>query len=282
MRPKLIFAAPLIIKDPEMKLIRTVLLLVFPLYFVACSTQKPMPNYLQNLSDTTGRDEVKMPELRIQKNDLLSIQVYSASTEPLADAPFNLPVTATVNASAGESGAGSVNGGFLVDSKGNIQYPRLGQIHAEGMTKDSLAAEIRKRLTQPLELLKDPTVIIRFQNLKITVTGEVKSPGLKSIPSERVTILEAIGLAGDVTDYGLKDAVKVVREIDGKRQVGIVDLSSKDVFQSPYYYLMQNDVVVVDPTKKKAKKADQDMVIQRVSFGLSVITAVALVYNILK
>ena len=135
---------------------------------------------------------------------------------------------------------------------------------------------------EPVELLKDPTVLIRFQNLKITVTGEVKSPGLKVIPSERVTILEAIGLAGDLTDYGVKDAVKVVREIDGKRQVGIVDLSSKDVFESPFYYLMQNDLVVVDPTRKKAKKADQDMVIQRVSFGLSVVTAIALVYNILK
>jgi polysaccharide biosynthesis/export protein len=225
-----------------------------------------------------------MTDLRIQKNDQLAIQVYSQSTLPSVDALYNLPSAGSSNTAPGELSAPTTPsaGGFLVDSKGNIQYPRLGVFHAEGLTKEELSEQIRKRLVEPVELLKDPTVIVRFLNLKITVTGEVKIPGLKVIPSERVTILEAIGLAGDVTDFGMKNSVKVVREIDGKRQIGIVDLSSKDVFQSPFYYLVQNDLVVVDPSRKKSKKTDQDMVIQRVSFGLSVITAVALVYNILK
>ncbi len=259
-----------------MKFIRTVLLFAFPLYIVSCSTQKPIPNYLENLTDTSYQNEVKYPELRIQKNDNLSIQIYSASTDPRADEIYNLR-TGTAS-----SGAGSVATGFLVNAKGDIEVPKLGTFHAEGLVKEELAEQIKKRLTEPVELLKDPVVIIRFLNFKVAVLGQVKSPGVLTIPGERVTILEAIGLAGDIDEYGLKDQVKVIRESDGQRQIGIVNLSSDSLFISQYYNLAQNDVVIVPPTKKKAKKAEQDLVLQRVSFGLSVITAIALIYNIFK
>jgi len=260
-----------------MKFIRTVVLLVLPLYLISCGTQQKIPNYLENITDTTGTGEVIVPELRIQKNDLLSIQIYSASTLPEVDELYNLRSTTT----AGGAQQAPVSG-FLVDAKGNIEYPRLGTFHAEGLTKDELAAEIKKRLTEPVELLRDPTVIIRFQNLKVTVVGEVATQGVMSIPGEKVTILEAVGLAGGINEYGLKNSVKVVREIDGKRQIGIIDLSSDSLFYSPFYNLMQNDVVMVPPSKRKAKKAEQDIVLQRVSFGLSVITAIALLYNIFQ
>lgn len=258
-----------------MKLIRLVLLLVFPLYLISCSTQQRIPTYLENIKDSSGKGEVQVAELRIQKNDNLSIQVYSASTKPEVDELYNLRTAAG-------GGAGQNSGGFLVDAKGNIEYPRLGTFHAEGLTKDELAAQIKKRLTEPVELLRDPTVIIRFQNLKITVMGEVASQGVISIPGEKVTILEAVGLAGGINEWGLKDKVKVIREIDGKREIGQVNLSSDSLFQSPFYNLMQNDVVLVQPAKNKAKKAEQDVVLQRVSFGLSVITAIALLYNIFR
>lgn len=256
-----------------MKLIRAVLLLAFPLYLLSCVTQQKIPNYIQNVTDTTGKDSVNNQELRIQKNDMLSIQVYSASTNPAADAIYNLPVA---------QGTGAGPSGFLVDANGNIEYPKLGTFHAEGLSKGQLADSIKRRLTEPVKLLESPVVIIRFMQLKVTVMGEVNTQGVMTIPGERITILEAIGLAGGINDYGLKNAVKVLREVDGKRQVGIVDLSSNDLFESPYYNLQQNDVVVVDPTKRKAKKSDQDVVIQRVSFGLSIITAIALLYNIFK
>jgi polysaccharide export outer membrane protein len=271
----LIFANRISIKDILMKFIRTALLLAFPFYFISCGTQKPMPDYLEKITDSTDKREVKIPELRIQKFDILSIQVFSASTKPEADAIYNM-----TSASQGQSG--SATGGFLVDAKGNIQYPRLGNFHAEGLTKDELAEQIKKRLTEPVKLLEDPTVIIRFQNLKVTVMGEVRNPGTMTIPAERITILEAIGLAGDIDEYGKKDAVKVIREADGKREIGKVDLTSDSLFFSPYYNLMQNDVVLVQPTNRKAKKAEQDQVLQRVSFGLSVITAIALIYNIFR
>jgi polysaccharide biosynthesis/export protein len=261
-----------------MKLLRSLLLLAFPFYILSCGTQQKTPNYLQNVSDTSGKATLQVPVLRIQKDDLISIQIYSATTLPQVDAIYNLS-----SATGNESGQSSTSSpGFLVDVEGNIHHPKLGLIHAEGLTKEELAAEIRKRLTEPVKLLEDPTVIIRFQNLKITIIGEVNRQGVVTIPSERVTLLEAVGLAGGLTDYAVKTSVRVIRETDGKREIGIVDLSSKQLFESPYYTLRQNDLVIIDPHPKKAKKAEQDVVIQRLTFGLSVITAIALVYNIIQ
>lgn len=259
-----------------MKLIRTFLFLVFPVYLISCGTQQRLPNYLENVADTSDLGTVITPELRIQKNDILSIQVYSASTRPEIDELYNL------RSASGSTTQGITIGGFLVDAQGNIEYPRLGTFHAEGLTKDSLASLIKYRLTNPVELLINPTVIIRFQNLKVTVLGEVGNQGEIKIPGERVTVLEAIGLAGGITEYGLKNSVKIIREVDGKREIGQINLASDSLFSSPYYNLVQNDVVLVQPSNKKAKKAEQDQVLQRVSFGLSIITAIALIYNVFR
>lgn len=256
-----------------MKLTRILLLFAMPVYLISCSTQKKAPYYLENVVDTSGKEEVKIPELQIQKNDQLSIQVYSLSTkQDVSDAMYNLPSGST----AGQSG------GFLVDAYGNIEYPRLGTVHAEGLTKQELAVEIKKRLTQPVELLKDPTVLIRFLSYKITLLGQVGHEGVVNVPGERINILEAVGLAGGITDYGKKNKVKVIREINGKREIGFIDLSSKNVFQSPYYYLMQNDIVLVEPTKQKTNQTDQAVLTQRITFALSLITSAAFIYNIFK
>ena len=259
-----------------MKFIRVLLLLALPFYFISCGTQHKLPNYLENAVDTSGKGEIKYPELIIQKNDLLSIQVYSVSTQPeKSDILYNLP---TSNASSGPG----TSGGFLVDANGNIEYPRLGSFHAEGLTKQELAAQIKKKLTEPVELLKDPTVIIRFLNYKVTVIGQVGHEGVVNVPGERLTIFEAVGLAGGITDYGKKDKVRIIREINGKREMGIIDLSSKDLFESPYYNLMQNDVVIVEPTSQKAKQTDQALVAQRITIAIGIITSAAFIYNVFK
>ena len=176
----------------------------------------------------------------------------------------------------------SKNFSFLVDAAGNIEYPRLGTIKAEGLTKQELAAEIRKRLTEPVELLKDPTVIIRFQNYKITVLGNVAREGVITVPGEKVTILEAIGMAGGITDYGKKDKVKLIRETDGKREIGFVNLSSDSLFSSPYYNLVQNDLIIVEPTGRKERDADQARAAQKISFALTLVTVAATLYNIFR
>lgn len=246
------------------------LFLVLPFYFFSCKPVQQMPYYLDKVNDSTGKGEVKVPELRIQKNDLLSIQISSLSTKPEAsDAIYNQLST-----------AGSTAAGYLVDAEGNIEHHRLGVIHAEGLTKQELAVEIKKRLTVPVELLKDPTVVIRFMNFKVTVLGQVGQQGPVTVPGERLTVLEAIGLAGGITDYGKKDKVKVVREINGQRETGIIDLSSKDIFDSPYYNLVQNDLLIVGETNEKMKDAQQAKIMQRITFAFTIVTVAATLTNI--
>ena len=254
-----------------MKFLRIVFLLALPLYLISCGTSRKTqpPYYLERKTDTLPDNKVKYVELKIQKNDQLSINVYSASTRPEVDQLYNLPVV-----------EGQTAGGFLVDARGNIEYPRLGTIHAEGLTRQQLADTIRERLTKPVELLMNPTVLVRFVNIKITVLGFVGREGVLNIPGEKVTILEAVGLAGGVTEYGKKDNIKVIRETDGIREVGYIDLTSDSLFYSPYYNLVQNDVLIIEPTKKKARDAEQSVVAQRISFALTLVTVAATLYSI--
>lgn len=250
-----------------MKFLRFLPVLLMPAYFFSCTPQQKIPFYLENVSDTNIAKEVKTPELVIQKKDLLSVTVYSISTDPRSDAPYNLP--------AGASGQG-----FLVDDEGNIQYPQIGSVPAAGLTKKQLAAEIKKRLTEPVELLRDPTVIIRFMNFKVTVLGEVGREGVLEVPGERVTILEAIGLVGGITTTGKKDNVRIIREINGKRETAVLNLSSNEIFESPYYHLVQNDLILVEPTKQKLRDTDQARIAQKISFAFTLVTAAATIANI--
>jgi polysaccharide biosynthesis/export protein len=257
-----------------MKFIRILLLFSLPFYFFSCKTTQQLPNYLERINDSTGKGALVIPELRVQKGDLLSIQINSLSTKPEIDQLYNLPL------STGAASAGAAMPGYLVDNNGNIEHHRLGSLHAEGLTKNELAVEIKKRLTQPVELLANPTVIIRYLNFKVTVLGQVGREGPVSVPGERLTILEAVGLAGGITDYGKKEKVRILREIDGKREMGIIDLSSDSLFLSPYYTLMQNDVVMVEPTKQRMKEADQQRSFQKISMGLTIVAAAATLTSI--
>jgi polysaccharide export outer membrane protein len=245
--------------------------IIIAIFFISCRSQKQLPyNYIENMTDTAGKDAVKFFEPIIQKNDLLSIQVYSNSTKPeVSDVIYNPPAL-------NNSASGSV--GYLVDLEGNIRFPRLGAIHAEGLTKKQLADLLSSKITD----LESPTVIIRFLNYRITVLGEVGHQGTFTIPYEKVTIFEALGLAGDIPLTGKKESVRVIREINGNREIGTVNLTSKNVFDSPYYNLQQNDVVIVDVKSSKVRQVDQALAIQRVTFALSLVTSIALLYNIFR
>ena len=166
-----------------MKLLGIVLFIVLSVHFISCTPQQKLPNYLEKVSDSTIRADVQIPELRIQKSDLLSIQVYSASTKPeISDAIFNLPAQTTAD-------GGTSSAGFLVDVNGNIEYPRIGLIKAEGLTKLQLADSIKRKINEKDSVLTNPSVIIRFQNLKVTLLGEVNREAPMSVPAERVTIV---------------------------------------------------------------------------------------------
>ena len=247
---------------------RYLLALTIIVSFISCTPQQKLPVYLENVTDTTIVTNVEVIEPVIQKNDLLQIQVYSASVDPRVDAPYNLPMQ-----SSGTTGGG---GGFLVDANGNIEYPRVGTIQVEGLTKQQLADVIKSKLAGQLT---DPVVIVRFQNYKVTILGEVSSQGSFSVPTENLTILEALGLAGGVSEFGKKDGIKVLRESNGKREVGIIDITSEDIFESPYYQLSQNDVVIVEPSNLKYKREQKQETTQRIAFSLSIITSILFIYN---
>ena len=236
--------------------------------FSSCRSQKPL-GYVEDFTDTSAKVHVKYPEPLIQKGDVLSIVVYSDAIDGGAtDAMYNL-------ANAGTAGDASTQG-FLVDLDGNIQYPRIGKIKADGLTKAQLSEEIRKKLIGPLQ---NPSVLVHLLNFKITMLGEVSRAGPITIPSEKITILEAIGLAGDITVYGKKNEVVILRPSDSTVEHGTIDLSSKKVFESPYYFLRQNDVVLVNPNKYKARLGEQ-VFNQRLGLAFSVINMLILLYGI--
>ena len=248
-----------------------VIVAIFSLFFVSCRTQRAVYNYLEDVNDSTFRKSVYIAESVIQKNDLLSIQIYSASLDPEIDALYNL------RQQQQGSGGGEQFGGYLVDVHGNIEMPRIGAIKAEGLKKGELEAVIKEKLKGELT---NPGVIVRFNNFRITILGEVGSPGVKNIPTERLTVLEAIGMAGGVTEFGTIKQVRVLRELNGERQLGILDLTSKEIFSSPYYQLQQNDVVVVNQTRYKLRRTEQQRVLQQIGFVTGVISTVALVIAI--
>ncbi|RYY44948.1 MAG: polysaccharide export protein [Chitinophagaceae bacterium] len=242
-------------------------------FLASCKSQSGIINYLQH-TDTAGKFSLNQTEPRIQKNDLLSIKVYSQSADPRIDAPYNLP-----EQNAGGTSTASPTAGFLVDAAGTIEYPMIGSIKVAGLTKTELAQQIKERLQTEL---KNPTVIVRFLNYRVTVLGEVRSPGTFTIPTERVTILEALGLAGDITDFGKRDTVKVAREVNGQMEIGSVNLRSGEVFNSPYYRLQQNDVIFVEQSRKKLEQEERQSVAQRVGIAASIVTAAALIINVLR
>lgn len=182
------------------------------------------------------------PETVIQKNDLLSINVSSLSSE--ASQLYNMP-----NTVAG-SGSNAIPGGYLVSEAGNIQFPVIGTMKAAGLTKMQLQRAITDSLTQK-RLLLDPIVSIRSLTYKVTVLGEVLRPSVINVPSERINLLEALGFAGDLTIYANRKNVLLIREEDNQRTFKIIDLNSADIFSSPYYYLKPNDIVYVEPNKTK-------------------------------
>ncbi len=187
----------------------------------------------------------------IQANDLLSISV--SSLNPEATTIFNTPNLASLSYSTA-SGANSYSSGYLVSSDGYIQFPILGNVKAAGLTKAELKTTITSELMKR-KLLVDPIVSIRHLNFKVTVLGEVARPTVITVPSEKITLMEALGLAGDLTVYAKRDNVLIIREEGGQRVTKRINLSTPEIFSSPYYYLKSNDVVYVEPSSAKVSSA---------------------------
>lgn len=189
----------------------------------------------------------------IQPNDLLSIVVGSLNSE--ANEVFNTPnvfTTASTNYSS-VGGARVQPLGYLVDSEGAIEIPLVGKLKVGGLRTTDAADTIRMRLQ---DFLKEPSVIVRNLNFKISVMGEVRSPGVYVIPDEKITLPEVLSLAGDMTIYGNRSNLMIIREENGKREYARIDMTRRDIFSSPYYYLHKNDVLYIEPVKSKMLDTD--------------------------
>jgi polysaccharide export outer membrane protein len=193
-----------------------------------------------------------VPEAIIQKNDILSITI--SDINPEATDMFNLKTTPNGANAGGSATTVGTGDGYLVNSDGNVQLPMLGNIKAEGLTKTQLKDKIRKTILDK-KLLLDPIISIRFLNFRVTVLGEVNRPTVVTVPSEKISLLEAIGLAGDLTLYGKRENVLIIRETNEKKTIERINLNSSELFTSPYYYLQSNDIVYVEPNKTKLVNA---------------------------
>lgn len=257
--------------------------------FFSCTSTKNVA-YFQDITDTANTYSQIINgsyEIKIQPDDILEILVNSVNTD--AAAPFNLGNTnpagipgpqvaaqGTTGSKVGATGTGSQNGGgYLVDKEGNIDFPILGTIKAGGLTISQLKELLKAKLDK---YLQDPIINIRLLNYKITVLGEVGRPSTYSIPSERITVVDAIGMAGDLTIYGKRENILLIREENGKRNFIRLNLNSSKVFQSPYYYLKQNDIVYVEPNKSKVASSEEGQ-LRRITIATSVLSLLVVIIS---
>ncbi|RYZ18527.1 MAG: hypothetical protein EOP49_49520, partial [Sphingobacteriales bacterium] len=234
------------------------LALFFVFAITACTPQKDLTQYMlfQHSRDSLA---TTLKETAIQPNDLLSIQVLSKSINQEQTALFNLfnsGVSSATSGGTGGTGGGSLPIGYQVSSAGNIEVPLVGEVKASGLTKNQLETTLEQKLAS---YVKDPMVNVRFLQYNISVLGEVKQPGIKGFPSDRVTIVDALTAAGDMTDVGRRDNVQVIREQNGQRKHYTINLSnSRSLFASPAYQLQPNDIVYVSPSENKLKNLAVD------------------------
>lgn len=250
-----------IVNNRYLKNVLAPLVLLF-LSISCANTRKAM--YFHGLSDSTIRSTIGFMEPVIQKNDLLSISVSSLNTA--ASQVFNTPNISTLQTSAA-AGGNTIASGYLVDEDGYIKFPVLGNIKAAGLTKKALADVITKSLIDSKQLY-DPIVNIRYLNYRVTILGEVAHPSVINVPNEKITLLEALGLAGDLTLYARKDNVMVLRVEDGDKIIKYLNLNSNDILTSPYFYLKSNDIVYVEANKAKIAGTSRVNQLLPVIFGV--------------
>lgn len=252
---------------------RKILICVIASVIVAgCTSAKKIP-YFKGLDGSTAVDKIaKQHEARICSDDLLAITV--SGLDPIAVAPFNLPIVAYTTPGSEFISTTPTFQPYLIDINGEVDFPVIGKIKLAGLTKSAAIAEIKERLKP---YLKDPIITIQFMNYKVTVLGEVARPGSYTMSNERVTLLEALGLAGDMTVYGKRDNVLLIRENAGEKQFVRINLNSTDLLSSPFYYLQQNDVIYVEPNQTRvsaAASANVPLYLSAISTLASMITVI--------
>lgn len=234
---------------------------------ISCKTEQKIV-YLQDLKTDTATTITAAQSITVQPKDMLSIVV--SSKNPELAAMFNLPIVSyQAGSEMARTGYQELTG-YVVDEQGNINFPILGSLHVAGLTRWQLQNKIKDELTKR-DLLKDMVVTVEFLNFKISILGEVSNPGTYNIKGDKATLLEAISMAHDLTIYGRRDQVYVIREQNNTRTTYRVDLRSSDLFNSPAYYLKQNDIIYVQPNKVRSGQSTiNDNSMKSASFWISI------------
>jgi polysaccharide biosynthesis/export protein len=224
-------------------------LLLLTLLFNSCATKKEIVYFYEGSENLNGQENLLDYEPKIGKNDVLRINVSSSSINEEIVKPFQMK---TGGQQSGGGGQNPSLTGYLVSPEGTINFPVLGEVSVEGLTR----MDIQKHLEYKIQnYVKEPIVDVRIVNFSVTVLGEVGSPGRIQITDGRVTMPELIAMAGDITYDGKRENITIIREEAGVRKIGTIDMTSTALFSSPYFYLKQNDIVYVEPTYKAVKSA---------------------------
>jgi len=225
-------------------------LVVFVILFLCSCSSSRKTAYFQDINKKSPAKEPisNYSPMKIETDDILGISVTSLNPEASSVFNYNLNTVSGTNNSTGNPVIG-----YMVDAKGEIQLPLIGNMKVSGYTTSEIRDQIRKKL---LNFLKEPVVNIRMVNFKVSVLGDVGRPGSFQIQNERLTVTEAISLAGDLNITALRNNILLVRERDGQREYIPIDLTSKKLFSSPYYYLRNNDVLYIQPGKNKYASVD--------------------------
>ena len=266
------------------KVLSLVTLVIAAIIMTGCSSTKNVP-YFQNADNVSLTASKMLYDAKIMPKDQLTIIV--STTDPEAATPFNLGVS-NLNTS-GTSGSRLYSGQstllpYLVDNDGNINFPIVGKMHVEGLTKTECQDMIVEKIKPYLSVDEKPIVTVQMSSYRISVIGEVTRPCVVPVSTEKISILEALAQAGDLTIYGRRDNVMVIREDNqGEKSVHRLNLNDANVISDPYYYLQQNDVVYVEPNKTKAKNSDIGQSTTLLVSVTSILISVAsLVVNILR
>ena len=259
-----------------------VLLSVVAIVLASCGSVKNVA-YFQNSDYIDPSRSAFLYDAHIMPKDILTITVNTVNPE--AAAPFNLIMRPTLtSATSNLASTGGSLQTYLVDNKGSIEFPVLGTLKVGGLTKSQCEKMIHDKIMPYLNANENPVVTVRMSNYKISVLGEVNRPGMFVVSNEKINILEALAQAGDLTIYGVRDKVKLIREdSEGMKEIHVLNLNDADIISSPYYYLQQNDIVYIEPNKVKARNSSIGQSTSLWLTSTSILVSLAsLLYTILK
>lgn len=266
------------IQNNVIRRLKAAVLISFVALNTSCVSNKKIAYFqdLQSVNQSKLDSAAVFTEPVIQKDDILGINIFTLNQQ--SGAIVNQAATTPALGGNSNSSLTTQNTGFLVDKEGDIELSLIGKIKVAGLTTYQARELIREKASI---LYKQPNVQVRFANFKVSILGEVNSPSTYTLPNEKVSILDALSLAGDLTIYGKRENVMVIRDNNGQKEMHRLNLNSSDIFSSPYYYLKQNDVIYVEPNKARVS-ANNAAQVQTIGIITSIISVLVVAISVFK